>query len=307
MDESGRRLLLGASSSVLKSVDLGCTFESSLDFLIMGDNGGRLGGFAQVPGMPQQLLSSTVIQSGVSADWSSTDFGDHWTMLGVNEPGEAFLALLIAPSAPSRVYAQGMRTDTAGVAEPLWARSDDGGGSWTLTRTATLLSLVGVHPSQPQIAFAGEPLSGIDGQMRLLRSEDGGDHFTAVAMLGAITSFAAKPNASEFWLGGASGLYHSLDEGKSFKRTMEEFASVTCLAWHGDALWVCGDHTPGLEGVWQVRGFVGEQVLTYRQVTENRTCGGGDADNVCKVPWLDWELELLSPYGRDAGAPDAGP
>jgi hypothetical protein len=301
---------------VVTTADRACSVDVRYD---LAAKGVVRGGMTQSAAEPDRLLLSTLLNGGGGEIWTSPDLGLTWTLLSTNAANELYPVLLAAPSDAQRVYAKGYRIDTATSTltttwvRSSWVRSSDGGKTWQARDLSTETTPVAVHPSQPDVVFAYEFANPEGTQVHLLRSEDAGDSFTSVTTLTSVTSFAATPDGSELWVGAGGeggGLYHSTDGGKSFERAHEEFLKVTCLAYHGDELWTCANHEPNLDGIWKLRKGATkfENTLTFDLVRESVACtaDAGTAEQVCSVPWLDWELEVF-PY--DAGAPplqDAG-
>jgi hypothetical protein len=269
------------------------------------------------------LLLSTVDPDGESQVLTSTDQGQRWTTRSTNAAGELYTSLLVAPSDVARVFASGARVNRQdNTLERLWARSSNGGTSFQHVTVPRELIPLGVHPSDPQVLFAYEPVDDLATSYRVLRSVDGGDAFTTVLEgLSNVSAFSASAEGGLVWIGAGrqGGLYESRDGGASFVRVHEEFREVHCLQHRLGRLWLCGNLAPNLDGIWVSKDMGGtfEQVLTFDQVREPVACSPAHAQ-VCEAAWRDWVLELFD--GNDprdhpdagvpdgaAATPDAGP
>lgn len=208
-----------------------------------------------------------IFGSSANGIYRSMDGGSTWSKLGGGLPtaNVGRISLAIAPSQPSRIYALVTRAATAagGGATTLGAyRSDDRGSTWTALPVGSIqstygwyLSVVSVHPSNPDTVFmggltlvrstnAGASWSNVtpphvdlhalawDAAGRLLAGDDGGVHrsanlgssWTAINQgLGAIQFYAgvsAHPTNSRMMLGGAQ------DNGSSRRNASGSWTAV---------------------------------------------------------------------------------
>ncbi len=310
-DPARERFLFSSSGGMLTSDDLACSTELRLDIGSMGSLGGVVGSVVHSKARPERILASTAIEYGVSGLWLSEDFGEQWRQLFVSEASQMLGQMLASPSDPDRFYAVGTSVDLETfIFEDIWLRTDNGGLSWESRVLDLQLTPVAVHPKNAAIVFAHD---GPTGKQRLLRSVDAGASFEVVFELESVDALTSDELGNTWWLGGRSGLYVSFDRGQSFMQVHPEVVAVDCLDQHGDVLWMCGVKEPGpgqnlVEGVWTLaagaREF--ELALAFTQVLENRACEGAAA-GVCRVPWLDWQLEILPGDLLDPDEPDAGP
>ncbi|MFT3924746.1 MAG: MYXO-CTERM sorting domain-containing protein [Myxococcales bacterium] len=294
-------LTVATNKSVLTSVDGACSFTTSFDAASMAPLGGYLGGVTESSAKPERLVLSTLAKPDVSGIWASEDFGATWSVLYRFPNLDTYSGLLAAPSNAQRIYAtgSGLNLDTQQIWS-LWLVSSDGGSSWSQRQTDSDLTPALVHPQNPDVVFAYEFISGTEGA-RLWRSTDAGQTFAQITEVPKpFTSFLSSADGTEVWFG-ADGLYHSRDGGLTFTREYPEFQAVRCLAEHAGELWICANQLPNLEGVFvrHVGSDAFEQAMVFTDVRENKACGG-DLDSVCRVPWLDWKIEIF-PDGLDAG------
>lgn len=307
--------IIGTPEMVARSSDHACTLTPTLEQKVAGTG---LGGFAVQTSSPSSVLVSTLDPESLTEArsqllWSDDD-AVSWSRRYDNAEGELFSALLTAPSRPERVYATGFLIHLDRPADNLFARSDDGGETFTRRDPDSRLGLVGVDPSNPDVVFAFEATEGTDATVRLLRSTDAGDSFVVVPgmELTRLAAFAGSPDGSVLWVGADEGLFRSTDHGVTFSREQPDYSFVSCLAYRAGKLWMCASQYPGIDGVWtqdeNAPAFT--EFLTFDDVVKPMACSGDGADEVCAVPWLDWLIEVFpdGPPAADAGAldPDAG-
>ena len=305
IDDAGK-LGLVTYKGVHTSPDRGCSWVDASGLPAVS-----LGGFAQNPQRPGELLVTTQSYQVPSQIFVSHDYGRSWSLRAENQPATAYQTLLGA-SDGTTLFASGNRFDSASKKlVPLWARSSDGGSTWQEEELAAARHPLGVHPTDPQVVFARAPdaLATSAPRDELLRSEDGGKTFTTLLGLPPISAFAATPDGATMWVGsGTGGLYRSDDGGKSFAQVeKEQILGVYCLHQRLDRLWLCARWAPNRGGIWSSddRGESWSLVLGFDQVSENARCAP-EQEAVCAQPWRDWEYELLGRPLADAGVADAG-
>jgi hypothetical protein len=248
----------------------------------------------------------------------SDDGGASFTLPLVGLEGVRLETVEVAPSDPSRVYATGTVD-----ARDVFFRSDDGGTTFRATAAsfagATGAFISGVDPRRPGVVYvrarvgASPGDAGAQDQTALLRSDDGGEHFTEIARtVGPMAGFALSDDGRRVWIGGPDprdGLLRS-DDGGAFARV--NATPVDCLRYHAGALYACG--------VYQLGGAMGESVLLWRSTDEGATlrplarfadirpppmCPAGTIlHDICPLRWSS-VLARLSPE-RDAGPRDTG-
>lgn len=302
--------LLVTSETASRTGDLGCTYQKTYERTDVED---VLGSLTARASEPPELLLSTVDPTRLSKVLVSHDVGQTWSVRFNNAPDELFTELLVAPSDAQRIYAVGFqleRNQQQSFVRPLWARSSDGGVTWQQEVLEQDRYLVAVHPTQPDVVFARTWVDPQHTINQLLRSTDGGLTFEPVMQVPGVLSMEAEEGA--LWLGSSyeGGLFRSEDDGQTFAQVHEELLEVDCVVRRGDALWLCANND-GVDGIWKLRdgSEVVEAVLTFDQVREPVDCGDLVKSDVCRVPWLDWQIELLGPEmpdGPDAGMADAG-
>ena len=165
------------------------------------------------------------------AIWRSLDHGTTWTKLtsGLPAPSDNVgrIALAIAPSQPSRIYAQIMAGASGGLNGLGLYRSDDAGTSWTLRNsTGTFISAFGgfgwyfgdmaVDPSNPdRIYCLGQ---------NLLTSADGGTSFSTINGNSHVDYHAMwidPASPSHLDIGCDGGFYSTTSGGGSWTKSLD--------------------------------------------------------------------------------------
>jgi uncharacterized protein YkwD len=157
--------------------------------------------------LPPQVVSTTVGELAVHpADantiflptWSglyqSANAGAGWTRVAADTL--SYVAqVLIAPSAPSRMYARSWEL----------ARSDDGGQHWAALPTPGSVCNLAVAPSDPDRLYA--PVCGFDTAPVLYRSDDGGHTWITptLVLTETIFSLAVAPQSPDVVVAGLNG------------------------------------------------------------------------------------------------------
>ncbi len=238
---------------------------------------------------------------------ASIDGGRSFRTVYDGAPGVLFLTLEAAPSNPRRVY---LTARAANPARDLLYRSDDGGS--TLVESPLDLQggaegwLSAVDPTDPDVvylrSFVDDPRRpGELGATLLLRSSDGGAHFTELTRtVGAMRGFALSGDGRTVWVGGPEdGLLRSV-AGGPFERVSG--VQVQCLRWHAGALYVCGNHV--IDGFNLARsdddGRTVVPLVDFRTLGPPTACPAGTAvRDVCAPTWST----VRSGFGS---LPDAG-
>jgi hypothetical protein len=243
----------------------------------------------------------------------SDDGGRSFRTLYEGAAGVLFLTLEAAPSNPRRVY---LTARAESPARDLLYRSDD--GAMTLTESPLDLRggvegwVSGVDPNDPDVvyvrSFAQLQSSRDPGATLLLRSSDGGAHFTELTRTtGPMRGFALSGDGRTVWVGGPDdGLLRAVDGG-AFARVSG--VQVQCLRWHADSLYVCGNHA--VDGFNLARSDDGGRTMValvdFRTLGAPTGCAVGTAvRDQCAPTWPT----VRAGFGElpDAGAAmDAGP
>jgi len=126
--------------------------------------------------------------------YHSTDSGDHWTLMPIKmgpEGGDGVVALAINPANPSIMYAACAYTYYQQTLCRI-LRSIDGGNTWTVALAAgdALLGIdlyaIVLDPATPTTVYAA-------GDTGVIRSTDGGDHWTDTGLHQGVTSLVVNP------------------------------------------------------------------------------------------------------------------
>jgi len=311
--------ILGTPEMVARSSDHACTLTTTLEQRVSGTG---LNGYALQATTPPTVLVSVLDPERLTEERGSRvlqsgDAGRSWTQRFDNADGELFSSLLTAPTHPERVYAIGFLVNPdAGPAQDLFARSDDYGATFTRHELTDRLALIAVDPSDPDIVFASANVPDSLELIELVRSTDGGDTFAPVGLQSPrFSAFTWTPDGSSLWVGADEGLFRSRDHGATFTREQPDYTFVSCLTYRAGKLWMCAAKDPGIEGVFSKDDAAAEftEFLTFDDVVKPMGCEDDGADEVCRVPWIDWLIEIF-PNGppdnitgmSDAGARDAG-
>lgn len=299
-------ITLGVYSGTSTTPDRGCTLEPS-----SGLSGDSLGTSVADPSAPSQLFVSSRSFQVPAGVFVSEDFGRTWSKRFTNRMDDYFDALLVAPSAPQRLYAAGRRADRVNNKVIYFTSvSLDAGKSWEDHALPTEIIPFVVHPKNADVLFAHEPTDSLKTIFRVLRSEDRGAHFVSVLEgVPKPTAVAVSEAGSTLWLGigGQGGLYRSADDGRHFERVhADSVQSVTCLMQRQGRLWMCANMSPNTNGVWfsADEGASFEKMMVFADVTEPVHCEAGEPQALCARAWYDFDIELHPPED-DAGV-DAG-
>lgn len=227
---TGALFSTNAERGVYRSVDAGTTW---VQVLSVSDSTGAVD-LALDPSNPDRIFATmwerirrpeTRTYGGpTSGLWRSEDGGDTWSELTNGLPGGSRgrigVAVAVAPSSPSRVYA--IYADATGYFDGLY-RSDDAGDSWSAVSASGLgtfyssygwwFGRIWVNPSNANALWA-------DG-IYLYRSTNGGDSFSSIGNSMHADHHAQwfSPSNPNFILkGNDGGLYRSTNGGGSWSK-----------------------------------------------------------------------------------------
>jgi photosystem II stability/assembly factor-like uncharacterized protein len=201
--------------------------------------GGRTVAAAGVPAKPN-LFYIGASNGGV---WKSTDCGRVWAPIFDDQPTGSIGAIAVAPSNADVIYigsGEGLQRPDLSVGDGVY-KSTDGGKTWKNMglRHGQQIPALLVDPNNPDRVFAavlGHPY-GANAERGIFRSTDGGatwdkvlyrdentggmalafDPRDAQTVYAALWSARQGPWENGEWQGKGSGLYKSLDGGKTWK------------------------------------------------------------------------------------------
>lgn len=299
---AGGRLLAVTGPSLLVSADAGCSWERHP--ALEGPERGALD--AVVP----QAEPGTVYVLSADGVRRSADEARTFPRHAPAPEGLALGSLAVAPGAPERLYAAGVR----GGAPALW-RSRDGAQSGEVLAPAFLsaagaalegvgdLRLLAVSPADPEQVYA----RGVRGpEELLLRSTDGGASFRVQLTLGEpIEGLELSPDGRTVWLGSYSFLYRSRDGGLSFAQLQEPIVNACARLAGGGLLLGCGsepDHGWSL-GTSTDGGDSWRPLFRLAQLQQVAQCPASSPTAQQCTPLLPGLLNALRPVDGVPAAP----
>lgn len=201
---------------------------------------GRTKAAVGIPGKPN-LFFVGVVNGGV---WKTTDFGRTWTPIFDQQSTGSIGAIAIAPSNPEVIYVgsgEGLQRPDLSTGNGIY-RSADGGQTWQHLglRDGQQIPQIAVDPRDPNrllVAVLGHPY-GPNVERGLFASSDGGRTFTKVLgpdentgaidvvldptnpeiVYAALWEARQAPWENGSWNGPGTGLFKSLDGGKTWRR-----------------------------------------------------------------------------------------
>ncbi len=209
---------------------------------------GRTVGATGIPGH-QNVFYIGVNNGGV---WRSSDFGHTWIPIFDDQPTGSIGALAVAPSDPNIIYVgsgEGLQRPDLSVGDGVF-KSTDTGKTWKFMglNEAQQIGAVLVDPHDPNkvyVAVLGHPY-GPNDQRGVFKSTDGGANWAKILFkdenTGAI-ALAFDPSNSEIiyadlwaarqgpwengaWEGKTSGLFKSIDAGKTWRQLTKGLPGV---------------------------------------------------------------------------------
>jgi photosystem II stability/assembly factor-like uncharacterized protein len=209
---------------------------------------GRTVGATGIPGH-QNVFYIGVNNGGV---WRSSDFGHTWVPIFDDQPTGSIGALAVAPSNPNIIYVgsgEGLQRPDLSVGDGVF-KSTDTGKTWKFMglNDAQQIGAVLVDPHDPNkvyVAVLGHPYGSND-QRGVFKSTDGGASWAKILFkdenTGAI-ALAFDPSNSDIiyadlwaarqgpwengaWEGKTSGLFKSIDAGKTWRQLTKGLPGV---------------------------------------------------------------------------------
>lgn len=292
-------LYAGAFAGLFVSRDHGCSWSSLEAFAASG-----------VASMTQSggLLYVTSARYGVTNRlWVSRDDGVSFAPTAVASATEYYSSVLVAPSAPTRVYVGAWYFDP-----PLDAVlvSDDSGATFTrITLTTALpntgaLTLLAVHPVNPAVLLATVTEDARVPRSWLLKSDDGAQTFSVVLQTTApVTQAAFDASGQHAWVAAGDVLYASQNAGLSWAPLPSPTRS-TCVHTDAHRTWVCGNQeADGFALASSPQTDVFTPALRWAQVTGVAQCPADSrTTTMCSAYWP----VLAAQLGLDAGSGSEG-
>jgi hypothetical protein len=318
---AGGSMVVGTSSALETSPDLGCTWNVQ---------GGALASQSIVdvavrPDTPRTIValqSSYDAEAGASLGYrsqvfQSIDDGRTWAPLGVPiEAGVVATTIDVAASDPLRLYVSAYRMATeAGPASASLFVSVDQGSSWTerplppLDPASESAAFIGaVDPANADVVYVRTGGMATTKPSRLFVTRNAGQSTQpALQLTGAMLGFALSPDGSRVFAGGpGDGL---LAAASASVGTPGAFSVVTpslhvlCLATHGTDLWACSDSQSGfVAGVSPMQNATLVPKLQFADIQTPIACGADAAGAECNGAPFVTLCRMLS----NCPLPDAG-
>jgi MYXO-CTERM domain-containing protein len=321
---AGGSMIVGTSSALETSPDLGCTWnvqggalahQTVVDVAVRPDS----------PHAVVALQSSYDAEAGAgnlgyqSQAFQSTDDGRTWTPLGVPiEAGVITTTIDVAATDPQRLYVSAYRLATeAGPASASLFVSTNQGASWTerplppLEPASESAAFIGaVDPTDADVVYLRTGQGGaLAKPSRLFVTRDAGQSFQmALQLTGPMLGFALSADGSRAFAGGpADGL---LAAPSGSVGTPGAFSVVTsslhvqCLATRGTDLWACSDTQSGfLAGVSPTQNATFVPKLQLVDIQTPIACEADAAGGQCS----GYPFVALCRMFSNCPLPDAGP
>jgi photosystem II stability/assembly factor-like uncharacterized protein len=266
-------IFVASDRGILRSTDGGLTWN----WIFSGD---QVNDLVYRQDNPNVLFAAT-LYSGI---YKSTDGGNTWIRINSLPTSGYFRAQIgISPSNPDVIYVGFGRASNYSLLA--FYKSTDGGNTWVqLTNTPNYLGNQGfynhtivVHPTNPDIVFAGGQYPYGPGYYGIVRSTDGGNTWQDITNRGPLGNVHPDIHHMAYGAGGVlwvacdGGVWKSYDNGNSWVNLNEDleltqFYTIDAHPW--DTLLVIGgtqdNGTPlffGSLGWWEVSGGDGGPVL----------------------------------------------
>ena len=297
----GGRMLVPTTMGLLATDDHGCNWPAIAAFSTWSTTA-----LAQHPTEPMRLYAATYAP-GETALRESMDGGLTWQVLLKGADSEFYRYLQIARSDPKTIYVAKLNFGSMKF-EYFVSRSNDAGKTWQdqpvpVNEDESDLELLAVSPTDPKLLIAkGQAESPALMPERLLVSHDGGATFESPLSIHVISEAAFSADGKTAWLATDDGLFRSTDGAHSFAR-VGPADLVSCVVERDKQLYVCGwvlgvdAGNPGI-GVSKDGGETFTNWMHLTDITQPVTCAPtASTSQVCAMPWVDWQRELLGPTG----------
>ena len=292
--EANGDLTIGIYNQVYRTADRACSLTAGTGLPAL-----PITSLLSAAGAPQRMYVATRSLQQQAGVFASEDHGRTFSERFKNKPDEYYEALVIAPSDAQRLYALGLHVDRANVQVIYYSSvSSDGGRSWDDHVVPAKIIPLGVHPTKPDVLFGYQPTDKLEITFDVLRSEDRGKTFKTV-LPGVLmpTALVGAKDPSTLFLGvnGQGGLFRSLDDGLHFEPLIaDQIQRITCLAAHGEKLWLCANIAPNLDAIWTLNESATgvDKVMSFDAIGQPVACEG-PALATCAGPWYDFNLELI--------------
>jgi hypothetical protein len=326
---AGGSMVVGTSSSLETSPDVGCTWNVQ---------GGALASHSIVdvavrPDTPHTVValqSSYDAEAGASPGYRSQAFqsiddGRTWAPLGVPiDAGVVATTIDVAASDPLRLYVSAYRMATdAGPASASLFVSLNQGASWTerllppLDPASESAAFIGaVDPTNADVVYVRTGGGATTSASRLFVTRDAGQSVQpALQLRGPMLGFALSSDGARVFAGGPEdGL---LAAASGSVGTPGAFSVVTpslhvlCLATHGTDLWACSDSQSGfVAGVSSMQNATFVPKLQFADIQTPIACGADAAGAECSgAPFITLCRMLSScpvPDGGSSSGADSG-
>lgn len=300
-------LLVATSSGLRRSEDQGCSWSEVAD---MGAT--NTPALAQHPTDPDTLFAGTYADTGGELR-ATRDGGSTWSSVLALGSGDFVRSLFVGSG--DVVYAT--LTSFADGARPTHAllRSRDGGSRWErlelpLAEVDNAAMLAAAQPNDPEtvILYTIANSPGLH-PGRLLVSRDGGGSFATPFERAEIRG-ASFDRDGRLWVAARDGLYGAGAEYASFE-ALSSASELGCVLERDGSLLVCGRYAgqaASASGVGRLDEELGqfESWLDFGSVQSRVSCPpGSTTEALCRVPFRDWQAELLAgAFGGGASGSD---
>lgn len=304
-------LVSASRRGLVRSVDNACAFESpneTLETAFLVD---------QVRD-PSDGMSSFTVTSNARANnlvFGTSDNGATWTPTGDPIDMILFESMLMSASDPNRMYLTAvLPISVDNPRQGFFYRSNDRGDTWSKKELVGLMDghspeLLAVNPTNPDEVLVTETNANTLVARRVMRTTDGGDTWEELEAFAGKRLYASaySDDGKKLWLGGLEGFGLWLSEdGGEFTQVNDE-AEVSCLTFHEDTLWVCGDQFTDLYMVGRSMddGATIESVVGFDDIRGVLPCDAGDpTKDICDVQFLHLISDLSLDFDAGVIAPD---